>query len=359
MASARRPSGGASNWKATERSGAANANFPVRKRSHSFSEGNSKTTTTVQPNKRWKGRDHRGGGSNKGGSSLKDSKKFLLGGNIRDPLNLNSLSDEKVARVVNAVTPESSPIPTPKHRKAEYKIEVLIPPNISDPLNLMQDDNDDDYDASFSKKKTRHRKRSRAGSKASALDSSGGAQGGGGGGSDSNSDNNDSLDVTVEKKAKTEGTPASAEVFAGSEAEQPPLSVAAKKAVTFKEPSTKHHIKSKLKEKQHKTTTQKEVKKSSTTSKKDDKKKLFEFGNYNRYYGYRAEADDPRLPHMDVEWFRGKDVLDIGCNVGQVRNKKICFCFTIFFTIHIFRSQWSSLGTCIPIASSALTLTTR
>ena len=89
----------------------------------------------------------------------KDAKKFLLGGNIRDPLNLSSLSDEKVSKEANAVTPEYSPIPTPKHRKAEYKIEVLIPKNISDPLNLMQDDNDEDYDASFNKKKSRPRKR--------------------------------------------------------------------------------------------------------------------------------------------------------------------------------------------------------
>ena len=74
-------------------------------------------------------------------------------------MNLSSLSDEKVSKAANAVTPEYSPIPTPKHRKAEYKIEVLIPNNISDPLNLMQDDNDDDYDASFNKKKSRHRKR--------------------------------------------------------------------------------------------------------------------------------------------------------------------------------------------------------
>ena len=95
----------------------------------------------MPPSKRWKR------------SSGKE--KFLLGGNIRDPLNLNSLSDEKVAQMVNAVTPESSPIPTPKHKKAEYKIEVFIPPNISDPLSLMQDGNDDDYDASFNKKKTR------------------------------------------------------------------------------------------------------------------------------------------------------------------------------------------------------------
>ena len=42
-----------------------------------------------------------------------------------------------MAQIANAVTPQSSPIPTPKHRKPEYKIEVLIPPNISDPLNLV------------------------------------------------------------------------------------------------------------------------------------------------------------------------------------------------------------------------------
>ena len=76
------------------------------------------------------------------------SSKFLLGGNIRDPLNLNSLSDERVAKAINAVTPQSSPLPTPKHRKAEYKIEVLIPPDISDPLNLMNADTcEGDYES--------------------------------------------------------------------------------------------------------------------------------------------------------------------------------------------------------------------
>ena len=47
----------------------------------------------------------------------------------------------------------------PQHRKADYKIEVLIPNDISDPLNLMQNDNDEEYDASFNKKKFRPRKR--------------------------------------------------------------------------------------------------------------------------------------------------------------------------------------------------------
>lgn len=56
--------------------------------------------------------------------------KFLLGGNISDPLNLNSLQDEALVSI-SAVTPKSSPIPTPP------KIEVIIPPNIFDPLHLL------------------------------------------------------------------------------------------------------------------------------------------------------------------------------------------------------------------------------
>lgn len=59
--------------------------------------------------------------------------KFLLGGNIRDPLNLNSFQDEEVNRAMNAITPESSPLPTP-NRKGE--IEVIIPADIRDPLSL-------------------------------------------------------------------------------------------------------------------------------------------------------------------------------------------------------------------------------
>lgn len=56
--------------------------------------------------------------------------KFLLGGNISDPLNLNSLQDEALASM-SAVTPKSSPITTPP------KVEVIIPPNIFDPLHLL------------------------------------------------------------------------------------------------------------------------------------------------------------------------------------------------------------------------------
>ena len=218
------------------------------------------------------------------------SKKFLLGGNIRDPLNLNSLSDEKVSRVVNAVTPESSPIPTPKHRKAEYKIEVFIPPNISDPLNLMQDDNDDDYDASFNKKKSRHRKRN----------------------------HNRKVEPESPKEIKKVRFDVAEEASAAEnnevKKEEPKIELV---PATGKRGDAK-------------------------SSKKltDEKNKLkFQYGNYARYYGYRLEGSDPRLQYFDADWFRGKNVLDIGCNVGEVSfinctDQNPLFNRSVFFSGH-------------------------
>lgn len=49
------------------------------------------------------------------------------------------------------------------------------------------------------------------------------------------------------------------------------------------------------------------------------KHKVYEFGNYHRYYGYRVpNHDDPRLLAMEQDWFNDKSVLDIGCNTGNV-----------------------------------------
>lgn len=70
--------------------------------------------------------------------------KFLLGGNINDPLNLNSLQDEEINRAMNAVTPKSSPVPTPPRRKG--RVEVIIPSNIHDPLNLIDCADDAEYE---------------------------------------------------------------------------------------------------------------------------------------------------------------------------------------------------------------------
>lgn len=85
--------------------------------------------------------------------------KFLLGGNISDPLNLNSLKDENVNRAMNAVTPESSPLPTPPRHKA--KIDVIIPPNIRDPLNLMEPLDNEEYEKRLEMQQRKPRKKAR------------------------------------------------------------------------------------------------------------------------------------------------------------------------------------------------------
>ena len=56
-------------------------------------------------------------------------------------------------------------------------------------------------------------------------------------------------------------------------------------------------------------------------SKKQKDAARFCYGNYNRYYGYRNRGvleRDPRINLIAPELIKGKDVLDVGCNTGQV-----------------------------------------
>ena len=48
--------------------------------------------------------------------------------------------------------------------------------------------------------------------------------------------------------------------------------------------------------------------------------KVFRYGNYNRYYGYRNanKEKDKRIDAFKEDWFNGKTCLDIGCNVGHL-----------------------------------------
>ncbi|XP_059607903.1 7SK snRNA methylphosphate capping enzyme bin3-like [Phlebotomus argentipes] len=82
--------------------------------------------------------------------------KFLLGGNISDPLNLSGLQNEGISASMNAATPKSSPMTTPP------KVEVIIPPNIRDPLHLLDPVDSIEYEKQLispMKRRSKHRNR--------------------------------------------------------------------------------------------------------------------------------------------------------------------------------------------------------
>ena len=295
----------------------------MRKRSYSFSDGSMKHPA-LPPIKRWKTGPGRGGGRGRGvgpngriGAGPPGSKnvlpsKFLLGGNINDPLNLNSLNDERIARVANAVTPESSPVPTPKHRKEEYKIEVLIPPNISDPLNLNAED-DSDYESKLisplvKRKKIRHRKRLRK--VTSNVDIPAGAKVEGEEGHEGDISDSDEDDPVAEANKSNSRTVDNKEVAEENDNVKP--SVSDSKS-------------DKVREKGEKSKGQCEFK---------TKNEKFQYGNYNQYYGYRnpGNIEDLRLQYFKNCWFEDKEVLDIGCNIGR------SYCYTIMKHIKILIS---------------------
>lgn len=59
---------------------------------------------------------------------------------------------------MNAVTPKSSPVPTPPRKKVQ--LEVIIPRNIHDPLNLIDCPDDDENEPQLLSpiKKVSHKK---------------------------------------------------------------------------------------------------------------------------------------------------------------------------------------------------------
>ena len=263
--------------------------------------------------------------------------KFLLGGNSRDPLNLGSLADEKINRALNEHTPESSPLPTPKHRKEE--IEVLIPPNICDPLNLSVPDDDLAERALISpsaisrRKKGRNRKRRRTNSASEVLDA----------GHNPAEIKTNILDLISSPKkseagAKCEETPKKSE-NASTGCVRVDL-----KELKLKLDSASRHISRRpedkivspvvpqpgtrkirnLKNQNQRQFTRANSKEPCSSNKAHSSAtvkevKRFQYGNYDRYYGYRnPNCEDVRLLSFRAEWFTGLDVLDIGCNAGHV-----------------------------------------
>lgn len=274
--------------------------------------------------------------------------KFLLGGNINDPLNLASFADDEVNKRANAVTPKSSPVPTPRHRT---QVEVLIPPNINDPLNLNTGE-----DIEFKlvspgsrKRKRRYKRKSRSeddpaadtsattpeDASSAATASSTGPTAAVDGDPESTSAATDS---TMSLATPSPATPAttSRKISSGNNAGASAVSTSATTpstaATATGTPAVDKIVSpvvpqgSPVKFSRRKSWG--ESRRSNNAARSAASKQVhfrpkdahFQYGNYNRYYGYRngGGQEDPRLKAMKAEWFRGRDVLDIGCNVGHL-----------------------------------------
>ncbi|XP_051976714.1 7SK snRNA methylphosphate capping enzyme-like [Xyrauchen texanus] len=307
---------------------------------------------------------------------------FLLGGNIFDPLNLNSLLDEEVNRALNAETPKSSPLPA----KSRDPVEILIPRDITDPLNLNCPSTGGRNRLVSPLKngggKRRHRNKHHG-------------AGSGGGGMVTQSD-------LPESKCCTEDQTGTTSHFKSGSVVDSLVPEALKEdnmllISTFEVPCSKKPNLStnggELKEKigcvpptNDNSTVPPSANPTNPSSSKQRKrkramgrledgngsngarnwaprsgghsqpfyspgpgprtggtdrpqqhlnhwrsqnndnqhqqqqKKKFQFGNYNKYYGYRNPGltEDPRICVLKPEWFQGKVVLDLGCNTGHL-----------------------------------------
>ncbi|XP_051517015.1 7SK snRNA methylphosphate capping enzyme-like [Myxocyprinus asiaticus] len=302
---------------------------------------------------------------------------FLMGGNIFDPLNLNSLMDEEVNQALNAETPKSSPLPA----KNRDPVEILIPKDITDPLNL----NSNSRKAVASMlimpvKKRKHRYRhhgAATGGVAGQLDLS-----------DVEKSKEGSVSgplfPRVSSSVSAQGVPAEgAEPLAPQAVEEWPrpyeltTSINCRdEVVTLILPKRWSHpsSSSSATQPQHKAVSSassaqpsKHRKRRRTNSRSERlsitptlptkhpnsekahsqmfhtptvggasgglpsgaqritqhqrrPQRKFQYGDYSHYYSYRTPAlsVDPRLAVFRPEWFRGKKVLDVGCNTGRI-----------------------------------------
>lgn len=227
---------------------------------------------------------------------------FLLGGNIFDPLNLNSLLQQD--GLTNQETPQSSPLPP----RGGDPVEILVPRDITDPLNLKG--------APPRRKRHRHRH----------------------------------SHSTAESTANT-----TADSTASTIADLSPLSCELNTALTCREdlapPPQRRHTHPPLHRRRRSASTcittatlkpqpirfetpqtggakgDSVCQRGSRRRPRPKRRSRYEFGNCSRFYGFsgcygdgegRVGGADPRVNLLEADWFRGKRVLDIGCGAGHM-----------------------------------------
>ncbi|NXW84601.1 MEPCE enzyme, partial [Alopecoenas beccarii] len=251
--------------------------------------------------------------------------EFLLGGNIFDPLNLNSLLDEEVSRALNARTPQSSPLPA----RGRDPVEILVPRDITDPLSLNVPGEDLRLasPAKSSRRRHRHRGQQRGGGNANKQDGgNANADKSGGSGNKTNSSvnkTNSNVNRTNGGGSRTNGGVNKSNGGGNktnSNADKPDANVA-DDVVDANVNNANASCGPGRHRKRRRTCSKSEGAANAKTPGKPPRRQAqkFQYGNYCKYYGYRnPDCEDGRLRAMKAEWFEGKEVLDVGCNVGHV-----------------------------------------
>ncbi|XP_062311493.1 7SK snRNA methylphosphate capping enzyme-like isoform X2 [Osmerus eperlanus] len=263
---------------------------------------------------------------------------FLLGGNIFDPLNLNSLLDEEVSRTLNAATPQSSPLPA----RARDPVQILVPRDITDPLNL-KSGGPGGLLLSPLKSRKRHRNRHHG---ADALSDSARSKVAGELGLGAQA-----AAVPAPSREGSVASPLPYELNTSINCRDEVVPPILPRRHTHPGPSskTRHHVDGHRPRKRRRTTSARSEHPPSLTPPPPSfhtplgagpqrhkpppppprKKNKYLHGNFSRYYGYRGcygaggegrvgPGEDPRLDMLQPDWFRGKMALDIGCGTGHM-----------------------------------------